>query len=119
MNDGVLRLLFALFNCLGIAGVGTYMSGRKTVGIIQMIISLGAFALTLIPMVQLYRQSNINDWPFFKWYIGLMLGDIDWTLPMFYCVLLSFAGLVFFFMNLLWSFTTTKPIQPPPPPIPN
>lgn len=113
-----MQTLFALLNMLGVAGVGTYMSGRKRMGLIQIILSLSFFALTLIPFMYFCFLIKQHEDNLFTWYFHIFTGE-SLIPPEYYPpFLLAAAGMLLFGCNLLWSLTTTSPLKSEPPPLP-
>ncbi|MEM6886044.1 MAG: hypothetical protein AAF571_13535, partial [Verrucomicrobiota bacterium] len=119
MSSRLMRFVFGLMNMLGVAGVGTYMAGRKRMGIIQIILSLTSFCLTLFPMLYLFslieKFEGVN---FLVWQIGLYQGEYELRTEYLKPFGISVAAVLLFLINLLWSLTTTKPVKDTPPPIP-
>jgi hypothetical protein len=118
MSEKLLRLIFALLNMLGIVGVGTYLAGHKRVGCIQISISLIALALSVLPLFYLAHLIQQDGFGFIQWYIGLFTGSSRIEANYLPPFLVMLAGVVLFAVNLAWSFTTTKPVQATPPPLP-
>lgn len=117
MNDRLMHTIFALLNMMGMAGVGTYLSGRKKLGVVQIVFSISFFALTLLPFMyflHLIRQDEDN---IFAWYMDVLMGNTEIKSEYFPPFLLAVLGVVLFVSNLVWSLTTAKPLSQTPPPL--
>ena len=118
MSDNLLRWTLALLNALGVVGVGTYLAGQRKIGVIQMILSLASFFLTIIPLFMFYRSTVLDGEGLFSWYIGIFKGD-RWAPESFFWLGWACLGSLFFLANWLWGWTTTRPVRKAPPPLPN
>ncbi|MGF1678412.1 MAG: hypothetical protein ACFCUX_04365 [Candidatus Methylacidiphilales bacterium] len=120
MNQGIVRLLFALLNMMGVAGVGTCLAGRIKTGVIQIILSLGFFGLTLIGLFRFYYLTKDDtDGSMLNWYISMLRGDYTLDGDSLACLGLMVLAIGCFGLNLLWSLTTTRPVSTViPPPLP-
>ncbi len=119
MTQNLVRMIFALLNLLGVAGVGTYLSGRKRIGVIQIILSLSFFSLTLLPMLYLISLiKKMEGIGYLTWQIGVYQGEYQMRAEYFPPFLIALGAMVLFFINMLWSLTTTKPRADTPPPLP-
>ncbi|MEM1157938.1 MAG: hypothetical protein AAF649_06430 [Verrucomicrobiota bacterium] len=118
MNDRLMRIIFSLLNMLGIAGVGTYLAGRKHIGVIQIVLSLSFFSLTLGSMLFLFALiKDTEGVSFFAWQIGVFQGEYDFHRDYWKPFSVALISITLFGINLLWSLTTTKPASSSPPPI--
>lgn len=119
MNDRLMRIIFSLLNMLGVAGVGTYLAGRKRIGVIQIILSLTFFSMTLGGMLFLMGMiKEIEGVNYLAWQIGVYQEKYEVRREYMKPFLLALVSIVFFGANLLWSLTTTKPVKSTPPPMP-
>lgn len=121
MSHPVSRIIFVLVNALGLPGVGTVLAGRPRIGWIQMIVSLILLAASAIPLIALASELYLRGMTPTRLMNLLLLRDTwifserEWGL-----VGIAVAAAVAYAANLLWSLTTTQPVQPPktPPPLP-
>jgi hypothetical protein len=113
-------LVCLLFNLFALPGLGTWLAGKKTLGLVQLSISLSALTLTAVPVIWLYwslaRQGLFRDLA-----AGKSLWDavsnihFRWGELSGLAVALCGAGL--FLANWAWSGFTAK-ASPPTAPIP-
>lgn len=104
-------LVCLLFNLFALPGLGTWLAGKKTLGLVQLSISVFALTLTAAPMLWLYwslaRQGLFRDLA-----AGKALWDVAsnihfrWGELAGLAVALCGAGL--FLANWAWSGFTAK-----------
>ncbi|MEO0454060.1 MAG: hypothetical protein AAFY98_07980 [Verrucomicrobiota bacterium] len=113
MTPLIKRILLAILNLLGIVGLGTILAGRVWTGVIQMILALIAFALSLGPLIWLAGELGTTAEDLAS------VSDRIQTLPLdtlLFVTGLSLLGVILFFINWTWSgFTTGAKHQSPPP----
>ena len=114
----MIRLILALLNLLGFPGIGTLLAGHKKTGIIQLLLGMSGFVLTVLPFLPLLKilVPRFAD-------SGNLLQEIqNGTLlpPEQILTMLGYSilGMLLFFCNWLWSSFTTKPRPQTPPPLP-
>lgn len=117
MSDNILRWVLALLNALGVVGVGTWLAGHRKTGIIQMVISVTAFSLTIVPLFFFYRATAQEGEGLLIWYLALLKGEA-WNSDGLIWLGWSVLGMLLFAVNWLWGWTTTRPDRKSPPPLP-
>jgi len=119
-----MRIVLALLNLLGFPGVGTLLAGHKRAGLAQLALGLSGFALTLMPFIYLAGKihlppSELLSDPSAVARSLLEQSQQALSAPALLPPLsLSLLGILLFFVNWLWSATTTGKVRPTPPPLP-
>lgn len=119
MNERFRHLLHLAVNALGLPGAGTWMAGRRVRGGIQIALSLGLMAGTLLGLARLAHlfwtrsTSQTPDHLATSWGIWLLETPAAAKALGF-----SLACAALYLANLLWSLATARPLRASPPPLP-
>jgi hypothetical protein len=109
--------LCLLFNLCALPGLGTWMAGKKTLGMIQLSISAFAMAVTALPVVGIYwslaHQGLFRNLASGKPFLDA-ISAVQFQIWEFGGLLLALGGVCLFAANWAWSAFTaqSKPLLP-------